>query len=334
MVGFDPKQQFGLTEQFKVGAATSIASRFFVQPLDVVKIRLQLQHEKISKKSVVSKYKSVGQCISTIFKEEGLFGLWKGHLSGQILSFSFVTTQFMWFQQITKASYSLFPSSYNHRTKKLKPSAHFVCGGIAAGLTVMTSQPLDVIRTRLVAQGEPKLYKGMTSAARLITLNEGIRGLYRGTLPSILLTAPEAAFRFGIYQSLNDNWLFPREFMKSHIRITGDTEALSDEMIDAIQSAVNGGISGVFSKTIVYPFDLIKKRLQIQGFEEARIPFGRHEKFTGLLNCFMTTVKQEGVFGLYKGYLPSLVKAWVSSGLVFFFYEQFTKISNRVGKKN
>ena len=66
--------------------------------------------------------------VSTILKEEGLFGLWKGHLTGQILSISFVTTQFMWFQQLTMFSYSLFPNSYDKNNKKLKPSAHFFCG--------------------------------------------------------------------------------------------------------------------------------------------------------------------------------------------------------------
>ena len=33
----------------------------------------------------------------------------------------------------------------------------YLKGGIAAGLTVLTSQPIDVIRTRLVAQGEPRV---------------------------------------------------------------------------------------------------------------------------------------------------------------------------------
>lgn len=44
MVGYDPKNpsNFNQTELFFVGSATSIASRFIVHPLDVVKIRFQV----------------------------------------------------------------------------------------------------------------------------------------------------------------------------------------------------------------------------------------------------------------------------------------------------
>ena len=47
-------------------------------------------------------------------------------------------------------------------------------------------------------------------------------------------------------------------------------------------------------------------------------------KFDGLFNCLYLTIKQEGVLGIYKGFYPSMIKAAVSSGLTFFFYERFT----------
>jgi hypothetical protein len=42
------------------------------------------------------------------------------------------------------------------------------------------------------------------------------------------------------------------------------------------------------------------------------------------------TVQEEGLFGLYKGYLPSLGKAWLSSALVFLFYEQFSNLMRKI----
>ena len=41
--------------------------------------------------------------------------------------------------------------------------SHFVCGGVAGCLSSTVAQPLDVIRTRLVAQGEPKVWLSLYS---------------------------------------------------------------------------------------------------------------------------------------------------------------------------
>ncbi len=198
----------------------------------------------------------------------------------------------------------------------------------------------------------------MTDAARKILTQEGIRGLYKGTIPCILLTAPEAAFRFGVYQFLNNNWDKPKALIKKYVKKRETKEAPDDQEIGILQSSVNGGIAGIFAKTMVYPFDLIKKRLQVQGFEEARTQFGRvstnsisknfyrmenlkinflfkQVKFTGVINCLLKTVYQEGVLGLYKGYLPSMFKAWASSALVFLFFEKFSNIARKThDKKN
>ena len=50
--------------------------------------------------------------------------------------------------------------------------SHFVCGGVAGCLSSTVAQPLDVIRTRLVAQGEPKVWLSLWLVFRRIdTLN-------------------------------------------------------------------------------------------------------------------------------------------------------------------
>ncbi|CAF0904805.1 unnamed protein product [Brachionus calyciflorus] len=315
MVGYDPKK-INLTtqQQALVTASSAILTRALIQPFDVLKIRYQVQYEPISKKSQISKYRSLTQSISTIIKEEGALALWKGHLTGQLLSISF-SAHLLWFEILTKYTFTIWPNLAQNERKKL--FSHFLCGGLGASLTVITNQPIDTIRTRLVTQGEPKIYSGILDAFRKVYKNEGIRGFYRGTLPNLMLITPESAFRLGIYQSLNSFWdyLNLRENKKD---------------ISALQSSVNGSLSGVLAKTIVYPFDVSKKRLQIQGFEDARKQFGKVVKFTGLWNCLYVTIKNEGFLGVYKGYLPSMIKAAFSSGLGFFFYEQLTNFVRNV----
>lgn len=84
-----------------------------------------------------------------------------------------------------------------------------------------------------------------------------------------------------------------------------------------------GGFSGMCTKLMVYPFDLTKKRLQIQGsFDKHHQTFGLHFKCQGLMSCLIKTVQFEGILGLYKGLWPSLIKAGVTTSLHFAFYDK------------
>lgn len=263
MVGYDPKKiKLSTQEQAFVTTSSAILTRALIQPFDVLKIRYQVQYEPISRKSQLSKYKSLGQSISNIIREEGFFALWKGHLTGQFLSISF-SAHLLWFEILTRYVYTLWPSLVENENKKFM--ANFICGGIGASLTIVTNQPIDTIRTRLVTQGEPRVYKGIMDAVKKIYINEGIVGYYRGTVPNLMLIAPETAFKLGIYQFLNSLW--------NYAKLIDSSERTKN--ISALQSSINGSLSGIIAKTIAYPFDLSKKRLQIQGFEDARKHFGK-----------------------------------------------------------
>lgn len=86
MVGYDPDQKKLTTyEKTFVSGATSILTRALIHPFDVIKIRFQVQYEPISKRSEASKYRSLFQTVSTIVREEGIWAMWKGHLTGTLI---------------------------------------------------------------------------------------------------------------------------------------------------------------------------------------------------------------------------------------------------------
>jgi hypothetical protein len=78
---------------------------------------------------------------------------------------------------------------------------------------------------------------------------------------------------------------------------------------------VCGGFAGTAAKLVVYPLDMLKKRLQVRalacgahayerqviGFEHARTGFGTVPKYTGLTHCIRLTLEQEGVAGACTG---------------------------------
>lgn len=126
MVGYDPKKKLREWDYMFAGSASGVITRLLCQPLDVLKIRFQLQVEPIKKNITTnSKYRSVLQATNLIVREEGIKALWKGHVPGQLLSISYGVAQFTSFEVLTEKSAKL------GITKKWDIIVNFMCGSIS-----------------------------------------------------------------------------------------------------------------------------------------------------------------------------------------------------------
>lgn len=67
------------------------------------------------------------------------------------------------------------------------------------------SYPYDVLRTRLAAQKEPKLYRSLTHAMTIIYRREGPSGFYRGVVPSLIQIIPYMGLTFMIFEALRES---------------------------------------------------------------------------------------------------------------------------------
>lgn len=113
-------------KQAFAGGVAAFVTRFVCQPFDVLKIRFQLQVEPLGCDK--SKYISMSQAVSTIFKEEGIVGFWKGHMPGQLLSIVYGVAQFWAFEEFKDQAKRL---NLYHPNENL---ANFVCGSMAGAL--------------------------------------------------------------------------------------------------------------------------------------------------------------------------------------------------------
>uniref|UniRef100_A0A1B6EBD0 Mitochondrial carrier protein n=1 Tax=Clastoptera arizonana TaxID=38151 RepID=A0A1B6EBD0_9HEMI len=195
---------------------------------------------------------------------------------------------------------------------------NFICGSLSGCAATLASFPFDVIRTRLVAQGNYKpIYSNMRIALYHMYLKEGPYSLWKGLTPSLIQSAPQAGTQFAFYK------FFKGLFVKTYW-LGKENEGEGDLFISG--SLLAGSLAGLSSKCVTYPFDLARKRMQIQGFQRARTGFGKSFFCTGLISCLVTTVGGEGIIGLFKGLTPSLVKAIITNSLIFSIYEKTCQV--------
>ncbi|KAG9279209.1 mitochondrial thiamine pyrophosphate carrier [Astyanax mexicanus] len=301
MVGYDPSSALTPEEAALAGSAAGMVTRAIISPLDVVKIRFQLQIERVSSRKPQGKYSGLLQASRCILTEEGLPAFWKGHIPAQLLSVCYGAVQFASFEALTELVHK--NTSYNSQMA----GVHFLCGGLAACSATVACQPLDTLRTRFAAQGEPKVYRTLRHAVVTMYRQEGALTFYRGLTPTLVAVFPYAGLQFFFYN------IFKKLLDNDSTKSKG-----------GLQSLLSGSAAGVISKTLTYPFDLFKKRLQVGGFEQARMHFGQVRTYRGFMDCAMRILKEEGLRGFFKGLSPSLLKAAVSTGLTFFWYEFFT----------
>ncbi|KAJ2633214.1 mitochondrial thiamine pyrophosphate transporter [Coemansia sp. RSA 1290] len=294
-------RQLTSTENAVCGATAGLVSRAIVSPFDVVKITLQLETARPAKALTGS----VLSCAHRIMRSEGVRGFFKGNLSAEYLYLTYGATQFLTFNAI---------ESKLRRMQVPKQVSSFVGGASAGAIATSITYPLDLLRTRFVAQQlQNKVHTSIIRAIAHIHREEGLRGFYRGLWPACLQIMPYMGIVFTSYDLLAAGYKWSRLHVLR--RQTALTKAL-----DSTQDAIIGAGAAVIGKTCVYPLDLVRKRLQIQGPHLMSFASGRVPKYVGMTDALMYIVKHEGALALFRGLTPALVKAAPASATVFFIF--------------
>eukprot|EP00854_Cymbomonas_tetramitiformis_P008091 gene8091-9614_t len=264
----DKKPLSHLTQAF-CGAIAGAASRTIVAPLDVVKIRLQVQIEAVSG---AAKYRTLGQSLTCILKEEGLVGLWRGTVPAVLFWMPYTAVQF--------AVLDGFKSwAKQGEVFKEKPALISFVGGAVAGVAAtLSSYPLDVV------------YHSVTGAIVGIYQSRGVAGLYAGVTPTLMEIIPHSAVQFAMEKDSNSNSINRTEGKTIELRLSITVQCLpivdrdirlmhiashrtifkEDEAVYEVTPAekfVCGLISGAIAKSLIHPLDVVKKRMQIAGLK-------------------------------------------------------------------
>ncbi|XP_021905032.1 mitochondrial thiamine diphosphate carrier 2-like [Carica papaya] len=304
------------------GAVAGAISRTVTSPLDVIKIRFQVQLEPTSSWALLqrnlsgpSKYTGMFQATKNIFREEGLTGFWRGNVPALLMVMPYTAIQFAVLHKL-KTFASGSQKAEDHIN--LSPYLSYISGALAGCAATVGSYPFDLLRTILASQGEPKVYPTMSSAFLDIIRTRGFRGLYSGLSPTLVEIVPYAGLQFGTYDTFKRWTMAWNRFSSSSTSL-----ASTDDSLSSFQLFICGLAAGTCAKLVCHPLDVVKKRFQIEGLQRhprygARV---EHRAYRNMFDALRRILQSEGWAGLYKGIVPSTVKAAPAGAVTFVAYE-------------
>ncbi|KAJ6695449.1 MITOCHONDRIAL SUBSTRATE CARRIER FAMILY PROTEIN [Salix koriyanagi] len=108
-------------------------------------------------------------------------------------------------------------------------SMQLVCGGLAGSTAALFTTPFDVVKTRLQTQipGSMSPYGNVFHALEEIGKKEGLKGLYRGLTPRLVMYVSQGALFFASYEFLKR--LFSLEMPQFNARGIQHKETIEDD---------------------------------------------------------------------------------------------------------
>ncbi|KAI9858243.1 MAG: hypothetical protein M1824_004413 [Vezdaea acicularis] len=281
---------------FLAGGVAGAVSRTVVSPLERLKILFQIQS------SGREEYKlSVGKGLMKMWREEGWRGFMRGNGTNCIRIVPYSAVQF--------GSYNFYKRFVEpYPGADLSPLRRLVCGGAAGITSVACTYPLDIVRTRLSIQSASfavlseesrKKLPGMWATMVGMYKNEGgFFALYRGIIPTVAGVAPYVGLNFMTYETV-----------RKYLTPEGDLNP------SPVRKLAAGAISGAVAQTCTYPFDVLRRRFQINTMS------GLGYQYKSIWDAITVIIREEGPRGLYKGLVPNLLKVAPSMASSWLTYE-------------
>jgi len=270
------------------GGVAGAVSRTCVSPLERLKILYQVQP---------TQNLGIYESLRKMWVEEGFAGYMKGNGTNVVRIFPYSAVQFAayeWFAKVLKTE----------GKPDLNPLQRLISGGLAGLTSVTATYPLDLVRTRLSVQTQDELkYKGIANAFGTIIKEEGVLALYKGISATLLGVAPYVGLNFMVYETL-------KAYVKTNIQPQPSTVLL----------LCCGGISGAIAQTITYPCDVLRRKMQMQGFSS------HHPVYRNTWDCVQITWRTQSFGGFYKGLVPNYLKVVPSISITFVVYENVKKM--------
>ncbi|PFH38440.1 2-oxoglutarate/malate translocase OMT [Besnoitia besnoiti] len=291
-------------QPFAVGGLSGCIATTCIQPIDMIKVRIQLAGEAGGSTNPFTIFRN-------IINNEGFKGLYKGLDAGIIRQLTYSTARLGLFRIISDEMRHRAPKDKNGVAPPLPLWKKAVAGLAAGGLGSFFGNPADLALIRLQADAtlppeQRRNYTGVLNAMTRIVKEEGLFGLWRGSTPTVLRAM---ALNMGMLAS-NDQAkeLLEPSFGKGWATTLGAS-----------------AISGFFAVTFSLPFDFIKTRMQKMRPD----PVTGKLPYANFWDAVVKITRREGIMCLYSGYSTYYVRIAPHAMITLISMEYLNKTWNR-----
>uniref|UniRef100_A0A7N4NM91 Mitochondrial glutathione transporter SLC25A40 n=1 Tax=Sarcophilus harrisii TaxID=9305 RepID=A0A7N4NM91_SARHA len=305
-------------QQMIASCTGAILTSLMVTPLDVVKIRLQLQNNPYSKRrcflycnglmdhlhfcdegSNKAWYKKPGRfrgtldAFSKIIRNEGIKSLWSGLPPTLVMAVPATVIYFTCYDQL---------SSFMKSKVENEDYIPIFAGIIARLGAVTVISPLELIRTKM--QSKVFSYKELHLFVKNKVSHDGWISLWRGWSPTVMRDVPFSALYWYNFE------MFKKWLCKN-----------SDKYEPTFGiNFTAGAMSGSIASIVTLPFDVVKTHRQTKLWKYD-IPQGQNTVPTSTWNIMKQIVSKDGISGLFAGLIPRLIKVAPACAIMVSTYE-------------
>ncbi|KAK9266162.1 hypothetical protein L1049_000008 [Liquidambar formosana] len=317
-------------KSFVEGGIASIVAGASTHPLDLIKVRMQLQGEAAhlpnpalqACRQTIALNSTAGYIsvpaptihlappprvglVSVgvrIVQTEGVAALFSG-VSATVLRQTLYSTTRMGLYDVLKTKWSDPDLGNMPLTRKI------VAGLIAGGVGAAVGNPADLAMVRMQADGrlpvdQRRNYKSVFDAITQMTKQEGVTSLWRGSALTVNRAMIVTASQLASYDQIKEVIL--------------EKGVMSDGIGTHVAASFAAGFVAAVASN---PIDVIKTRVMNMKVEAGAAP-----PYSGAIDCAMKTVRAEGPLALYKGFIPTISRQGPFTVVLFVTLEQVRKL--------
>lgn len=276
------------------GAGGGILSMVLTYPLITLSTRAQVESKRAQSTTL--------DAVRRIVQREGISGLYSG-LESALFGISVTNFVYYYWYEWTRAAFEKAAKKAGRVSKKLTTVESMIAGAIAGSATVLITNPIWVINTRMTARkaeseeqalpgGAPARKASKSTIGTLMELlqQDGPKALFAGVIPALILVI-NPILQYTIFEQL-------KNYVERRKRIT-PTDAF-----------YLGALGKILATSITYPYITVKSRMHVASKDKAKESINESLK---------RIVKEEGYVGLYKGIGPKVTQSAITAAFLFAF---------------